>query len=174
MLKELLEKLKDYNKCNDDLAIEIRKHILEPFQVDLSQPRKPPPTPTEFKKMAVRLAPYAMSIANQNLKTMASIRQINLSHAIFRVAINCLIDTTMYGLAALRHMSTLASIEPIEIEKTTSNLICKMVELGEVRVLFFYLFINGFVNTLSLLSIIDLWMKSKKYAPKLQLLPIFH
>lgn len=135
MLDQLLKNLKDYTKCNDDLAIKIRKNILEPFQLDLSQPestRKPPPTPTDFKKMAIRLAPYAMSIINGNLKTLPGIKRSKLSSNLYRAALNCLIDTSLYALAALRHMSAYATLEPIEIEKSTSNLICKMVELEEV------------------------------------------
>lgn len=135
MLDELIEELKDYTKCNDDLAIKIRQRLLEPFQPDLSQPeslRKPPPTPTDFKNMANKLAPYAMRIVNQNTKSLSAVKRINLANTVYRMAINCLIDTTFYAFAALKHMNTYNSIEPKELAKSVSNMICKMVELGEV------------------------------------------
>jgi hypothetical protein len=131
MAANLLDSLRDYTKCDDDLAQQVREYILEPFQIDPSKPetmKKPPPSPTDFRNMAKRLAPQAMKIVNQNIKAMESIKRSNLSNE----AINCLIDTTFYAFAALRHMSAYSSLEPIEIEKTTSNLVCKMVEIGQV------------------------------------------
>ncbi|KAI7907854.1 uncharacterized protein BX663DRAFT_425176 [Cokeromyces recurvatus] len=130
----LLLQLKDYSKCNDDLAMLIRKTILEPFQLDLSRPdalRKPPPTPSRFKQMATRLAPLAMRIVNQNIEGLMCVKQATLHTGNYVVAVNCLVDTSFYALTALRHMNTFTTLKPLDLEKTTSNLICKMVELGE-------------------------------------------
>ena len=129
----LLLQLKDYSNCNDDLAVKIRKVILEPFQVDVSRPeaiKKPPPSPARFKQMATQLAPVAMRIVNQNIQALVGIKRVAIGN--YTIAVNCLVDTSFYALAALRHMNTLTALKPLDIEKTTSNLICKMVELGEV------------------------------------------
>jgi hypothetical protein len=130
----LLLQLRDYSSCNDDLAVSIRKTVLEPFQLDISRPdalRKPPPTPSRFKQMAIQLAPLAMRIVNQNIDNLAGIKRAARGN--YTVAVNCLVDTSFYALTALRHMNTFTSLKPLDIEKTTSNLICKMVELGEVH-----------------------------------------
>lgn len=130
----LLKQLKDYTNCNDDLALKIRKTILEPFQLDLTRPdtiKKPPPSPTRFKQMATQLAPVAMRIVNQNIEGLMGLKR-NMSATInYTVAVNCLVDTSFYALTALRHMNSFTALKPLDIEKTTSNLICKMVELGE-------------------------------------------
>jgi hypothetical protein len=129
----LLLQLKDYSSCNDDLAVKIRKTILEPFQVDLSRPEsvKKQPSPARFKQMATQLAPIAMRIVNQNIEGLVGIKRAASGN--YTIAVNCLVDTSFYALAALRHMNTFTSLKPLDIEKTTSNLICKMVELGEVN-----------------------------------------
>lgn len=134
----LLLQLKDYPSCNDDLAVMIRKTVLEPFQLDLSRPdaiKKPPPTPTRFKQMATQLAPIAMRIVNQNIVGLMNLKRAASNTANYTVAVNCLVDTSFYALSALRHMNTYTALKPLDIEKTTSNLICKMVELGEVKTL---------------------------------------
>lgn len=136
LASRLLLQLKDYSKCNDDLAVSIRKTVLEPFQLDMSRPdalRKPPPTPSRFKQMATKLAPLAMRIVNQNIDNLAGIKRATSPTGNYTVAVNCLVDTSFYALTALRHMNTFTSLKPLDIEKTTSNLICKMVELGEVK-----------------------------------------
>lgn len=128
----MLLQLKDYATCNDDLAVSIKKTVLEPFQVDVSRPdsiRKPPPTPARFKQMATQLAPVAMRIVNQNIEALISLKSAKTSN--YTVAVNCLVDTSFYALSALRHMNTFTALKPLDIEKTTSNLIGKMVDLGE-------------------------------------------
>lgn len=132
---KLLLKLKNYSECNDDLALMVRKTILEPFQLDLSRPdsiKKPPPTPARFKQMATQLAPVAMRIVNQNLEALAGLKRAISNNQNYIIAVNCLVDTSFYALTALRHMNSFTTLKPLDIEKTTSNLICKMVELGEV------------------------------------------
>jgi hypothetical protein len=131
---DVLSDLKNYSSCNDDLAITVRKTVLEPFQVDLSRPEsiKPSPSPQAFKQMAVRLAPLAMRIVNQNSETFTKLKKENLSKDLYTVAVNCLIDSSFYALTALRHMNTLTTLKPLDIEKTTSNIISKIVDLGEV------------------------------------------
>ncbi|KAI9473968.1 MAG: hypothetical protein EXX96DRAFT_596881 [Benjaminiella poitrasii] len=134
LASSLLSQLKDYTKCNDDLAILIRQTILEPFQLDLSQPdalRRPSPSPTRFKQMATKLAPLAMRIVNQNIEGLVGIKRATTRSGNYVIAVNCLVDTSFYALTALRHMSSYTTLKPLDIEKTTSNLICKMVELGE-------------------------------------------
>ncbi|KAI9268423.1 hypothetical protein EDC94DRAFT_514246, partial [Helicostylum pulchrum] len=128
---KLLTQLKDYSNCNDDLALKIRKTILEPFQLDLSAIKKPPPTPSRFKQMATQLAPVAMRIVNQNLEGLVGLKRATSNTGNYIIAVNCLVDTSFYALTALRHMNSFTSLKPLDIEKTTSNLICKMVELGE-------------------------------------------
>lgn len=131
----LLLQLKDYSSCNDDLAVKIRRTILEPFQLDLSRPesvKKPPPSPARFKQMATQLAPIAMRIVNQNIEGLVGIKRATSGN--YTIAVNCLVDTSFYALTALRHMNTFTSLKPLDIEKTTSNLICKMVELGEANI----------------------------------------
>lgn len=135
----LLKQLKDYTNCNDDLALKIRKTILEPFQLDLTRPdsiKKPPPSPTRFKQMATQLAPVAMRIVNQNIEGLVGLKRSMSTTGNYTVAVNCLVDTSFYALTALRHMNTFTALKPLDIEKTTSNLICKMVELGEVCMIF--------------------------------------
>lgn len=134
LASRLLVQLKDYATCNDDLAINIRKTVLEPFQVDvtrLDSIRKPPPTPARFKQMATQLAPIAMRIVNQNIEALIGLKRARTSN--YTVAVNCLVDTSFYALSALRHMNAFTTLKPLDLEKTTSNLICKMVELGEVN-----------------------------------------
>lgn len=132
LASRLLLQLKDYATCNDDLAVSIRKAVLEPFQVDVSRPdsmRKPPPTPARFKQMATQLAPVAMRIVNQNIEALIGLKSAKTPN--YTVAVNCLVDTSFYALSALRHMNTFTALKPLDIEKTTSNLIGKMVDLGE-------------------------------------------
>ncbi|KAG1071580.1 hypothetical protein G6F42_026010 [Rhizopus arrhizus] len=136
LTSRLLTQLKDYATCNDDLAVHIRRTVLEPFQVDVTRPdsiRKPPPTPARFKQMATQLAPVAMRIVNQNIEALIGLKSAKTSN--YTVAVNCLVDTSFYALSALRHMNTFTALKPLDIEKTTSNLIGKMVDLGEVRYL---------------------------------------
>ncbi|KAL9542009.1 hypothetical protein MBANPS3_008825 [Mucor bainieri] len=132
LASRLLIQLKDYATCNDDLAVHIRRTVLEPFQVDVSRPdsiRKPPPTPARFKQMATQLAPVAMRIVNQNIEALVGLKSTKTAN--YTVAVNCLVDTSFYALSALRHMNTFTALKPLDIEKTTSNLIGKMVDLGE-------------------------------------------
>lgn len=134
LASRLLIQLKDYATCDDDLAVNIRKTVLEPFQVDVTRPdsiRKPPPSPARFKQMANQLAPIAMRIVNQNIEALVGLKRAKTTN--YTVAVNCLVDTSFYALSALRHMNTFTALKPLDIEKTTSNLICKMVELGEVN-----------------------------------------
>lgn len=134
--KELLLQLKDFSHCNDDLAMKIRRTVLEPFQLDLSRPeaiKKPPPTPARFKQMATQLAPIAMRIVNQNMESLVGLKRATSNTGNYIIAVNCLVDTSFYALTALRHMTTFTTLKPLDIEKTTSNLIGKMVDLGEVN-----------------------------------------
>lgn len=104
--------------------------------MDVTRPdsiRKPPPTPARFKQMATQLAPVAMRIVNQNIEALIGLKSAKTSN--YTVAVNCLVDTSFYALSALRHMNTFTALKPLDIEKTTSNLIGKMVDLGEVRYL---------------------------------------
>ncbi|KAG1470681.1 hypothetical protein G6F56_002539 [Rhizopus delemar] len=130
---ELLSSLKNYSRCNDELAIRVRETVLEPFQVDPSQLKtlKATPSPQEFKQMAVRLAPLAMNIVNQNSETLNRLKKEKPLKGANVVTGNCLIDSSFYALAALRHMNTLTTLKHLDIEKTTSNLISKIVDLGE-------------------------------------------
>lgn len=135
-IKELLLQLKDHTRCNDDLAITIRQTVLEPFQLDLTKldaVKKPPPTPAKFKQMAAQLAPFAMRIVNQNIESLAELKRTVSKSAKYIITVNCLVDTSFYALTALRHMNTHTTLKPLDIEKTTSNLIGKMVDIGEVR-----------------------------------------
>jgi hypothetical protein len=132
----LLLQLRDYSRCNDELAVTIRETVLEPFQLDLSRPeamKKPPPTPSRFKQMATQLAPVAMRIVNQNIEGLMGLKRATSNTGNYTVAVNCLVDTSFYAISALRHMNTFTALKPLDIEKTTSNLISKMVELGEVE-----------------------------------------
>ncbi|KAI7873953.1 uncharacterized protein EV154DRAFT_430519 [Mucor mucedo] len=133
-IKELLLQLKDLAHCNDNLALTIRQTVLEPFQLDLSKVdavRKPPPTPARFKQMATQLAPFAMRIVNQNIESLASLKGTTSKSKQYVITVNCLVDTSFYALSALRHMNTHTTLKPLDIEKTTSNLIGKMVDIGE-------------------------------------------
>ncbi|KAI8335104.1 hypothetical protein BC941DRAFT_356064 [Chlamydoabsidia padenii] len=140
----LLTSLKDFTKCNDVLATSVKQTILEPFQPDLESLKRrttPPPTRQEFKTKAKVLAPLAMRIVNQNIETLKRFKEwrhdnnYNNNNPEPARHINtikhCLIDTSFYATAALKHMKAYAPLKPLDIEKTTSNLIGKLVDLGE-------------------------------------------
>ncbi|KAI8366591.1 hypothetical protein BD560DRAFT_331947 [Blakeslea trispora] len=135
LASRLLLQLKDYGKCNDELAVSVKKTILEPFQVDLNRPEsaRKPPTTSKFKQMATQLAPIAMRIVNQNIDGLLNLKRTIKETGRYTIAVNCLLDTSFYALTALRHMNTYTALKPLDIEKATSNLICKMVELGEYQ-----------------------------------------
>ncbi|CAO3663840.1 unnamed protein product [Rhizopus stolonifer] len=110
---ELLSSLKNYSRCNDELAIRVRETVLEPFQVNPSQLKtlKATPSPQEFKQMAVQLAPLAMNIVNQNSETLNRLKKEKPLKGANVVTGNCLIDSSFYALAALRHMNTLTTLK---------------------------------------------------------------
>jgi hypothetical protein len=128
---ELLNKLKDNAHCNEDLAQSVKQTILEPFRVDPSRSEslKQPPRAV-FKQLVNRMAPLSIKIANQNINQLEALKKSQPSIENRIVVINCLVDSSFYALAALRHMN---ATKHLEIEKTTSNLLCKMVDLGEVK-----------------------------------------
>lgn len=65
---------------------------------------------------------------NYNRSNPESARRLNtIKH--------CLIDTSFYATAALKHMRVYATLKQWDIEKTTSNLIGKLVDIGEVSML---------------------------------------
>lgn len=137
--RTILDSLKDYAQCNDDLTATVRATILEPFQPDLSDPSsaatRKRPTRTEFKNMIIQLAPLAMRVVNQNMESLRDIRQRGRGRLEeYSTPIQCLIDTSCYALLALKHMNAYTSLKPLDIEKTMSNLIGKVVDLEQVRV----------------------------------------
>lgn len=154
----LLSSLKDFQTCNDALAACVKQTILEPFQLDLSQldPTKrrsqlqqAPPTRQEFKSNAKKLAPLAMRIVTQNIDSLRRFKEwrnennynTNTPESARRINTikHCLIDTSFYATAALKHMKACAPLKPWDLEKTTSNLIGKLVDLGEVSILSLFL-----------------------------------
>ncbi|KAI9484689.1 hypothetical protein BDB00DRAFT_774413 [Zychaea mexicana] len=138
---QILSSLKDYSQCNDELVVEIKCTILEPFQPDLSRiqagQRIVKPTRAEFKAMTTKLAPLAMRIVNQSIESLRDLKQKEtnkketLTESSRKTAIRCLIDSASYSIAGLKHMSASTTLKPLDIEKTMSNLICKIVDLGE-------------------------------------------
>ncbi|KAF7730176.1 hypothetical protein EC973_002784 [Apophysomyces ossiformis] len=134
----LLSSLKDFSQCNDSLTTLVRSLLLEPFQPDMSQPESSrqarKPSRQEFKLQATKLAPLAARIVNQNIESLSRIKQGGNSKETIpnrTAAINCLVDSAFYATAALKHMKAYTKLKPLDIEKTTSNLICKIVEVGE-------------------------------------------
>ena len=136
----ILSSLKDYTQCNDELVIAVRSTVLEPFQPDLSRiqagHRVVKPTRAEFKAMTTKLAPLSMRIINQCIESLRDIKSKKVSSANAESS-KFLIDSASTAIAALKHMSANTTLKPLDIEKTMSNLICKIVDLGEVHFIFF-------------------------------------
>ncbi|KAI8890028.1 hypothetical protein K501DRAFT_169714 [Backusella circina FSU 941] len=126
---DLLNHLKDNDHCNEELAQRVKQTILEPFKVDPSRSEslKQPPRAV-FKHLVNQMAPLSMKIVNQNINQLENLKKKQASIKNRIVVLNCLVDSSFYALAALRHMN---ATKHLEIEKTTSNLLCKMVDLGE-------------------------------------------
>ncbi|KAI8150319.1 peptidase family C50-domain-containing protein [Fennellomyces sp. T-0311] len=132
----LLSSLKDYSQCTDELVAMVRSTVLEPFQPDLSRiqagHRVVKPTRAEFKAMTTKLAPLSMRIINQCIESLRDIKARDRKESpVNREPIKCLIDAASSAIAALKHMSANTTLKPLDIEKTMSNLICKIVDLGE-------------------------------------------
>ncbi|KAI9244466.1 hypothetical protein BDA99DRAFT_448446 [Phascolomyces articulosus] len=132
----ILSSLKNYTQCNDELVTEIRSTVLEPFQPDLSRiqagQRIAKPSRTEFKAMTTKLAPLAMRIVNQSIESLRILKQKDKKESpVNRTTVRCLIDAASSSISALKHMSASTTLKPLDIEKTMSNLICKIVDLGE-------------------------------------------
>jgi hypothetical protein len=128
----------------------VKRSILEPFQSDLGPDHsRRQGTPTnnqnyrQYRQEAFRLSPLAMSIVNQNID---SLKRFNgwirtntnpvMDHELRTKWISsikaCLFDTSFCAIASLKLMNVYAPLNPLDIEKTTSNLICNLVNLGEV------------------------------------------
>ncbi|KAI8988793.1 hypothetical protein BDB01DRAFT_719148 [Pilobolus umbonatus] len=129
--KSLLKRLSNLSQCNNELAMDVKKIILEPFQVNTSTIGASRPSSSAFTDMAVRLGPVASNIVNQNIHTMGELTKISVSDINYTVVLNCLIDSSFYALTALRHMNGIFKLKSLDIEKTTSNIISSMVDLGE-------------------------------------------
>ncbi|KAI7862464.1 hypothetical protein BDF14DRAFT_1736177 [Spinellus fusiger] len=135
---QLLKQLKDPKQCNAELTVRMRMLVLDPFKPDLARPesltRAAQPTRGEFVERSTQLGPLAIQIVNQNLKTLDAIKiqQQQTPHNVMpKIAVHCLITTCLYAVAALRCMGTCSYLKPLDLEKTLSNLIGKMVSVGE-------------------------------------------
>ncbi|SAL96545.1 hypothetical protein [Absidia glauca] len=142
----LLSSLKDFNQCDESLTELVKRSILEPFQSDPgpdhSRRQGTPTGNQDYRHEAIRLSPLAMSIVNQNID---SLKRFNgwirtntnpaMDHELRTKWISsikaCLFDTSFCAIAALKLMNVYAPLNPLDIEKTTSNLICNLVNLGE-------------------------------------------
>ncbi|KAI8376402.1 uncharacterized protein BYT42DRAFT_498144 [Radiomyces spectabilis] len=132
---DLLASLRDFSQCNETLICKVRTTVLEPFQPDVrpeALSRAVKPSSAEFKTMTVRLAPLAMRIMNENINSLRRLKESRQEKLYNRSAIvTCLIDTSLYAFAALKHMNAYTTLKPLDLEKTMSNLIGKIVDLGE-------------------------------------------
>lgn len=134
----LLSRLKDIQQCDDELAILVRRTVLEPFQPNLSEitskKRPSKPSSAEFREMATQLGKLAMEIVNQNINTLRDMKVLRKQQSgEYQNAIKCLIDSACYAISSLKHMKAYTALKPLDIEKTTSNLVCRIVDLGEVK-----------------------------------------
>ncbi|ORZ20231.1 hypothetical protein BCR42DRAFT_204087 [Absidia repens] len=137
----LLTRLKNFAQCNQDLSTSVKHTLLDPFQSNPTQhcPVQQPPillTENELNFKAKFLSPLALCIVNQNIDSLKHFREWRRrGHSGTAANTNtikeCLIDTSFYAISALKHMEHMSSFKPLDIEKTTSNLICKLVDLGE-------------------------------------------
>ncbi|KAI8979431.1 hypothetical protein BDF20DRAFT_819110 [Mycotypha africana] len=130
---DLLSDLRDFEKCTERLASNVRQTVLEPFRVDPLQPeslRRPPPSPAEFRQMATKLGPLALKIAKQSIKSLDTLQKSGTSSNI-AVVVKCLIDCTLSSLSSLRHMNGIVPLQAYEIEKITASLISRMVDFKE-------------------------------------------
>ncbi|KAI8093676.1 uncharacterized protein BX664DRAFT_365071 [Halteromyces radiatus] len=148
----LLSSLKDFNKCNDDLSAAVKRTILEPLQSDmmmtttaalrepLRRPIAPPGLlgngrPQDIRTKVKQLAPLAMRVVNQNIDSLKHFKDWRRNSTESTKTINtikhCLIDTSFYATTALQNMKPYSTLKPLDIEKTVSNLIGKLVDLGE-------------------------------------------
>ncbi|ORX55552.1 hypothetical protein DM01DRAFT_1285702 [Hesseltinella vesiculosa] len=123
----LLLSLKDFSKCNEQLSSSVRNTLLGPFQSDGKRI-----SPQEIKIKAQQYAPLAIRIVNQNIQSLKTFKEWKRSHPGNHSSIkHCLIDTSFYATQALQQMKSFTALKPMDMEKTTSNLICKLVDLGE-------------------------------------------
>ncbi|ORZ02602.1 hypothetical protein BCR43DRAFT_15849 [Syncephalastrum racemosum] len=129
----LLDQLRDVSKCDDALVETVRQTLLEPFQPQLSAsgPTKRQPTQAQFQAMTNRLSPLAIKILQQNTETMKHLKMTRTDSHNYSNVVQCLVDTSTCAIAALRHMKTCSHLRPLDIEKLTSNMICKIVDLEE-------------------------------------------
>ncbi|KAL0088402.1 hypothetical protein F4703DRAFT_1510294 [Phycomyces blakesleeanus] len=134
--ERLLAQLKDLKCCDSKLTATMRTLILDPFKPDPSRPeslcRAAQPTRHEFMKLSNDISPIAIQIVNQNLKTLDAAKSMPVDDR--TAAVNCLIDTCLYAIAALRCMGNCSSLKPLDLEKSLSNLIGKMITIGEVKI----------------------------------------
>ncbi|KAI9030916.1 peptidase family C50-domain-containing protein [Phycomyces nitens] len=131
--ERLLAQLNDLKCCGPKLTATMRTLILDPFKPDLNRPeslcRAAQPTRNEFMKLSNEISPIAIQIINQNLKTLDAAKSMPVDDR--TAAVYCLIDTFLYAIAALRCMGNCSSLKPLDLEKALSNLIGKMITIGE-------------------------------------------
>lgn len=131
----LLSSLKDYTQCTLELTTTIRSTVLDPFEPPRSKHAATQPlSRAQQKTLAVKLAPLAMKIVNQNIGSLQDLKVPGkVDTSIYNTTVECLVDTTCIALTALRHMAVYTTLKPLDIEKLTSNLVCKLVDLKEVQ-----------------------------------------
>lgn len=131
----LLSSLKDYPQCTLELTTAIRSTVLDPFEPPRSKHATTQPlSRAQQKALAVKLAPLAMKIVNQNIGSLQDLKVPGkVDTSIYNTTVECLVDTTCIALAALRYMAAYTTLKPLDIEKLTSNLVCKLVDLKEVK-----------------------------------------
>lgn len=131
----LLSSLKDYSQCTLELTSAIRSTVLDPFEPPRSKHATTQPlSRAQQKTLAVKLAPLAMKIVNQNIGSLQDLKVPGkVDTSIYNTTVECLVDTTCIALAALRYMAAYTTLKPLDIEKLTSNLVCKLVDLKEVQ-----------------------------------------
>ncbi|KAJ8658660.1 hypothetical protein O0I10_005700 [Lichtheimia ornata] len=129
----LLSSLKDYSQCTLELTSAIRSTVLDPFEPPRSKHATTQPlSRAQQKTLAVKLAPLAMKIVNQNIGSLQDLKVPGkVDTSIYNTTVECLVDTTCIALAALRYMAAYTTLKPLDIEKLTSNLVCKLVDLKE-------------------------------------------
>ncbi|KAI8071039.1 peptidase family C50-domain-containing protein [Gongronella butleri] len=137
----ILSSLKDFGKCDEQLALSVKKTLLDPFQGGVDTRNRL--SAQECKLRATQYASLATRLLNQNIQTLKKFKEwrkatdgdgdgnnsnINNNNTVK----HCLIDTAFYAAAALHHMKPYTpTLKPLDIEKGTSNLICKLVDIGE-------------------------------------------
>ncbi|KAI8341774.1 peptidase family C50-domain-containing protein [Chlamydoabsidia padenii] len=143
----LLSSLKDYQQCDESLTALVKRSILEPLHSDLlhqeSREQGKPINHPDIRQEANRLSPLAICIVNQNIESLKKFKdwaRNNTNKDIdswsrtkwINSIKNCLFDTSFLAIEALELINVYYSpLKHLDIEKTTSNLICKLVDLDE-------------------------------------------